>query len=577
MKVDESQRINLGGKSAFNWKLFGLALPLIIFEPPLTESEFSLNWVFWRWTLATLVATIPMLVLFALGDFFFFGERHRKPIRDWMVFGYGFLIGASFGTTFGLLTFAFKVQNEEIFLQTLQRGISYGLIGMLLLPFGSLLTSAVEVYNSDREALIAERMLIESQKAESRAVIESLRSSLSHKVDENLLQIIENSKEYFNTKKRSLEENWELLAERLRQAALETIRPFSHTLHRRGEEITYRVRLNELASYVAYKFDVHIILTLFVYLVTTHHLLFTPDDKISGLKFIAVKMAVLLLLLLLLKFLSRIAIFHKLIGFSVLLILNSVAFVYLSNLAINKLGLEIPVLNSSTYDGFLVAALIVLISLGMAFLHGGHAEIEFLERRISEEQLETMLLRREEGRISRELAKYLHGTIQSRLMASAIGLESAGKRGDIKALQKEAKTAYKNLKLPSERYFSAPEVSLKAEIDKVLAKWKGLIDIKLSMPKTIPSLAADLVQDIGNVINEGLSNAFRHGIADKVKVNISFSGENMKIEIEDNGTGPTKGSGGLGSEWFNAIAGSNWNLDANSKGGATLRLTVQIR
>ena len=43
MKVDESQRINLGGKSAFNWKLFGLALPLIIFEPPLTESEFSLN------------------------------------------------------------------------------------------------------------------------------------------------------------------------------------------------------------------------------------------------------------------------------------------------------------------------------------------------------------------------------------------------------------------------------------------------------------------------------------------------------------------------------------------------------
>jgi len=118
---------------------------------------------------------------------------------------------------------------------------------------------------------------------------------------------------------------------------------------------------------------------------------------------------------------------------------------------------------------------------------------------------------------------------------------------------------------------------LKAEIDKVLAKWKGLIDIKLSMSKTIPSLAADLVQDIGNVINEGLSNAFRHGIADKVKVNISFSGENMKIEIEDNGTGPTKGSGGLGSEWFNAIAGSNWNLDANSKGGATLRLTVQIR
>jgi signal transduction histidine kinase len=279
----------------------------------------------------------------------------------------------------------------------------------------------------------------------------------------------------------------------------------------------------------------------------------------------------------LLKVLSKLSIFHKLYGFTILLVINSFVFVIITDRLFSRFSLHTPTTSSNSIDAFLVAVLIVLISLGMAFLRGGHAEIEFLERRISEEQLETMLLRREEGRISRELAKYLHGTIQSRLMASAIGLESAGRRGDVKALKKEAKSAYKNLKLPSESYFSAPETDLRDEIDKVIKKWIGLINIKLTLPKSHPDLAPDLIQDVGNVINEGLSNAFRHGLADQAKVKVTFKSGLMFIEIEDNGSGPTDGKGGLGAEWFNAIAGANWTLEANKTSGASLKLEIQVR
>ena len=576
MALGKNSNLVLGGKSAFSWRQFGWALPFIILEPPIAENAFSLTWSFWRWILASMLSTIPMIIVFGLGDFYFFGNRDKKPAKDWMIFGYGFVIGAAFGATLGFLTYILKIQNENFALEILERGMSYGLIGALLLPFGSLLVSALEVYNSDREALIAERLLVESQKAESRAVVESLRSSLSHKVDANLLEIIENSKEYFNTKSRSLEDNWELLAERLRHAALETIRPFSHSLHRRGEEINYRVRLNELASYIAYKFDIKIWLTLFVYLVTTHHSLVTFEEGPKQFQIVGIKLGTLLVLLCFMKVIGQLRIFHRLYGFLALLFLNSFAFVWISNKIMDSYLFHLPRANSSILDGFLLAVLIVLISLGLAFLSGGHAEIEFLERRISEEQLEAMLLRREEGRISRELAKYLHGTIQSRLMASAIGLESAGKRGDVKALQKEAKTAYKNLKLPSEKYFSAPELTLKAELDKVIAKWKDLMKLKLTLPKAQLHLAPNLVQDIGNAVNEGLSNAFRHGVADEVNINFQVKGSKLMIEIEDNGTGPTKGSSGLGSEWFNAIAGRDWELVENKKSGATLRLGIPL-
>ena len=577
MSAEKNTRIKLGGPSAFNWRIFTIALPIILFDPPLDEVGIGNGWVFWRWTFATLLSIFPLIVMYALGDFLLFQDRTVKPIRDWVLFFYGFTMGATFGVFMGALTYVLHLQNDDLFMQILQRGISNGLAGALLLPFSSLITSSVEIYKGDREALIAERMLVESQKAESKAVIQSLRSSLSNKVDENLLNIIENSREYFDTKSRSLEENWELLAERLRRAALDTIRPFSHTLHRRGEELTYRVRINELASYIAYKFDIHISLTLFVYLITSHHTYIQNDFQSEYLRALFLKLVLLAVLLLALKLFRLIEFTRKLFGFTILISINSVAYFYLNDWFLKYLGWYQEQLKSSVSDSIFIGVLIIFISLGMAFLHGGHAEIEFLERRISEEQLETMLLRREEARISRELAKYLHGTIQSRLMASAIGLESAGKRGDIKALQKEAKTAYKNLKLPSEKYFSTPEKTLKAELDKVIDKWQNLLTIKTKIQSNQPMLASDLIQDLGNAINEGLSNAFRHGLADKADIKIDFKGENMLVEIADNGNGPTKGKGGLGSEWFDAIAGKNWELKKNPKGGAILQLQIKVR
>ena len=577
MKLDKSTRIKLGGKSAFNWHIFLIALPIILFETPLSEVGITNGWVFWRWTFATLISIVPLILLYALGDFLFFQDRINKPMPDWLVFAYGFFLGAVFGSTMGFLTFLFRIQNEDLLQQILQRGISNGMAGMLLVPISSLVTSAAEIYREDREALIAERLLLESQKAESKAVIQSLRASLSNKVDENLLKIIENSKDYFDTKSRSLEENWELLAERLRRAALDTIRPFSHTLHRKGEELTYRVQITELASYIAYKFDIHVFLTLIVYLITSHHTFINNNFQSEYLKALLLKMGILFVLLLILKLVQKLKFTRRLSGFMLVITVNSVVFYLAYNLLLSYFGWNNQQIGSGISDAILIAALITLISLVMAFVHGGHAEIDFLERRISEEQLETRLLRREEARISRELAKYLHGTIQSRLMASAIGLENAGKRGDIKALQKEAKTAYRNLKLPSERYFSSPQKTLKAELDKVIERWQNLLIIKQKININTPTLPSDFIQDLGNVVNEGLSNAFRHGQASAATIEIEIRKDFMSVEISDNGSGPTQGKSGLGSEWFDAIAGKNWSLSKNTKGGSILKLDIELK
>ena len=110
----------------------------------------------------------------------------------------------------------------------------------------------------------------------------------------------------------------------------------------------------------------------------------------------------------------------------------------------------------------------------------------------------------------------------------------------------------------------------------MIEKWQNLLAIKTKIQSNQPMLASDLIQDLGNAINEGLSNAFRHGLADKADIKIDFKGENMLVEIADNGNGPTKGKGGLGSEWFDALAGKNWSLNPNPKGGSILYLLVPV-
>jgi signal transduction histidine kinase len=227
-------------------------------------------------------------------------------------------------------------------------------------------------------------------------------------------------------------------------------------------------------------------------------------------------------------------------------------------------------------DTTFLLLIVVLVGFLSSFFYGQSAESAFLEKQISKEKLEMLILKREEERLSRELAKYLHGTIQSRLMASAMALERAGRKGDKKALERELEEAYKSLRVPSAEYFSAPEETFKDEINKVVSKWNDLMKIKVKIGATVPEIPGNKAQEIGNAINEGLSNSFRHGNASNVDVSIQYKMDRIYVLIKDDGTGIDGGKPGLGTEWFKAIAGNAWSLTSNSDGpGTTLELRIE--
>ena len=78
---------------------------------------------------------------------------------------------------------------------------------------------------------------------------------------------------------------------------------------------------------------------------------------------------------------------------------------------------------------------------------------------------------------------------------------------------------------------------------------------------------------IHNVLDDALSNSFRHGLSTEVNIEISRIDESkIQIIVSDNGHGMKNKSDGLGAQSFTSIAGKNWKWTTNGDGGVDLIL-----
>ena len=580
MPYSQKLQMAIGGKWAISWKVAAYTLPFLLVIIPIAEGAVFTWWAFWRWTLVSFLSLIPVVIIYFFADITLFKNREKNPVPDTYVFILGFILGFTRGGTAGIVAYYFNALEMDAFNAPgtiLIRALNAGVIGMVAVPLMSLIGCSIEIYRADRNALIAERLLAESQKSESAAVIKSLRSSMTRRVDENLLEVVKNSQQYLDEKGRSLEANWELMAVRLRKAALDTIRPFSHHMHRRGEERTYKVQPFELIKYMSSTVRIEIHWVLMFYIISDFNFIYSNSpwhlataNLISRLSLIALGLGVIRKL----KYTGRL---RGLASYFLSLSIFGAIFI----MATHFFDETFQLAHNSEYIHYVDTAwlliIVVLVGFVSSFFYGQSAESEFLEKQISKEKLEMLILKREEERLSRELAKYLHGTIQSRLMASAMALERAGRKGDKKALERELEEAYKSLRVPSADYFSAPEETFKDEVSKVVSKWNDLMKVKVKIGTNIPNIPSHKSQEIGNVINEGLSNSFRHGNASKVEVSVTSKLGQIHVVVKDDGSGIDGGKPGLGTDWFKAIAGNAWSLTSNHDGpGTTLELKINV-
>lgn len=178
-------------------------------------------------------------------------------------------------------------------------------------------------------------------------------------------------------------------------------------------------------------------------------------------------------------------------------------------------------------------------------------------------------------RLSNDMAKYLHGNLQSRLMASAFAIELAGNSEDSKALSEEIEKARQSIATPFDQFTTHLLAPIANELSNLMVMWEGILSTEVEIVGSDVNTSTIDVRNIVHAVEEAFANALRHGLATEAQIIIETNDVGIALTVIDNGLGPRDGDPGLGSSLFNSIAGSNWSLTRGPEGvGAQLNLQI---
>ena len=235
-----------------------------------------------------------------------------------------------------------------------------------------------------------------------------------------------------------------------------------------------------------------------------------------------------------------------------------------------------------TVNGLLLAVvsvtMIVLFTIIVSWALAGQRvqseRLRTLRSQAEEAEFQRLALEAATAQMQRDLALYLHGTVQAGLVASAYAMQDAASRGDEVALEHaiadaRAATARVSDEAPA---LAGPDLAaVRAEIDET---WQGMLTIRWILPDV--ELAVPVVDRLGNVMRECLATASIHGAATEATVRIVVEDDCAIVEVTDDGTGVGDGKPGLGSAVLNEATASQWTITTVPTGGAQVRAVVPV-
>jgi two-component sensor histidine kinase len=181
--------------------------------------------------------------------------------------------------------------------------------------------------------------------------------------------------------------------------------------------------------------------------------------------------------------------------------------------------------------------------------------------------------------LSHEWAVFIHGKVLTRLAATSLKLDAAARNGDVHTYNETVDSLLSLLSNPDADFDDA-SVDLQSEIASRLDPWRGLLEINLQIDQEIASLRNSRVRDVGQVIEELISNSIRHGRAQKIDLKVGRVGEqDIEIIALDNSIIPPPASqsrSGLGTRIFNLASDGRWSL-RRVENATEFRLTMGIK
>ncbi len=539
-------REHIGGRWAVSLLAYLLNIPLNLLAilTHVTQSPSASDAL--RWLGVATVGYLALGLVLLLAHLTVLRHRRTQPVSVWLVIVIGAIAGATRGFVVGYLAVALALPDAGPNAIAVRVATGMGL-GAVLVPLAALFISIVATYLSRRTTLVTERQAWEVTRMKAEGVSEGLRRAFLEDIRGDLHTVAEaQNPELARSMSRRI---WETTPSASSRERL-------HIRHVLRTSITSN-------SYAAWPVSI-------IWILSAWGPLSLTLGWLRALTQIAFTVACLWLIFRIGRTLTlrhpryALVIFIAVIAVTVV-VTGPVASVIFDERSMQE-SLHFILLNS-----IWLPLVIMLVTVVAGAIRSSEQVIDALAESVDGEEIRALAAISEEERIRRDVASQLHGNVQARLLASAALM----RQPDLMRQLGISNPAEILLDVDDFMFSPAANMNISEHIDAVVRPWSALVHTSVHLDAdSVPPECEDAAC---RIVEEGLSNAYRHGGATSVEIHVIREPAGLRVRVLDDGGGFTHTpEPGLGMTLINSFEPESWSLTRNDDDRTVLDVVLRI-
>jgi len=574
MKLNIINRESIGGAHALDLKTYLYITPIAVLLSPLLFSNISDRRVATLWLVSSAMAYGVLLAWIALARLVLVSYYRNKNFSIWSLVIVGAVAGLIRQTLTNSFAGFYDLDSSETN-SVLQNGLLGSLSWMIIVPLLAALTNSLYRLNTFHQEATSTLLQVEATKFSNQEAILQVKAAAREQVDNELSDLLSVTRQQIlNFQHEPLEVQFEKISKVLTQSAIEIVRPLSHQLSADTFRVDSRLRFRDVLAESLRRNP---------FLVWSNSLLIALGTftTVSREKLSIISTVILCLSQFVLvgctMYLARSAQRHTKNYGLLILVSIDLLITYVSWSLMNRFMDDYLFLLPQRLFVNFMWVLIVVIGTGFlsTFVNSRDGATNIVLRTIDEAQFNILLLERELQQTKNDIARYLHGNLQSRMMALSLTIDMAKDKSSKDELASALSIADSLLLSPFADYVQTDALPLKEEVEKVVSRWAGLLVISKDIEDIDDKVSQHQSRAIGATIDEAIGNSLRHGFAKSVWIRVFENASDIVVEVIDDGVGPRSHVAGMGSRLYDTVASKGWSLQFRTEGtGSILSLRL---
>jgi signal transduction histidine kinase len=553
----------LCGRHALDLRPYLFFAPLSILLIPLQESNFSERKEFIFWSLISLLSFLGQILFIKLLQIILINKRDFQPFALWVIF----VIGGASGAIKAFIIYISPqfLEIQGVTLNLASRILTGTFVGIIVVPIYAVISNQLNLVIQRREILMQALVVEESLKYSNQEALQKVREATQIAIESEFSTLIsETRKQIKNAEGKSLEQQYKLIADTLTLSAQNLIRPLSHRLMQELSQDFPSPPLRSIFFLALRKPILPILPTLFLASIVSVIAVIREVTSVP--------------LILLICFFEGLFLFIQIISIRAFAKsrmsgkspINTPIFILISSFLGVSADYVFSTILHTDYKLFQVQLLVLdfiwrlaficVVSFIMNLFENEAAVEQFILELINSHKIDKMLADQEIVRVKQDIARYLHGNLQSRVMALGLSLQVREIKDQV-SMDSALSLSQSLLDSPFSEFLAAGDRSLSDEVSYHATKWDGLLNIDVNIEVADSQLSQIQKRAVGTALEEAFANALRHGLAREVEIKIYQDGLGVTVAVLDDGVGPRNTPPGLGSRLYDSVATRGWSLN----------------